>query len=87
MICNFPEVLNFQSFGLRRPSNYRMMVDRYPNSKEEVGGSNPDCEMSSLFDIKCARWSTASCALALDYRPSISKNTNKDKNSIACSQT
>jgi hypothetical protein len=27
--------------------NYEMMVERYPNLKEEVGGSNPDCEISS----------------------------------------
>jgi hypothetical protein len=24
--------------------NYWMMVERYPNIKEEVGGSIPDCE-------------------------------------------
>ena len=30
--------------------NYRMMVEGYPNLKEEVGGSNPDCEISSLHD-------------------------------------
>jgi hypothetical protein len=42
-----------------------MMVERYPNFKEEVGGSIPGYEMSSLLDEKLARWSTASCALAL----------------------
>jgi hypothetical protein len=30
--------------------NYRMMVERYPNLKEEVGDSNPGCEISSLPD-------------------------------------
>ena len=30
--------------------NYWMMVERYPNFKEEVGSSNPDCEISSLPD-------------------------------------
>ena len=53
--------------------NYRLMVERYPNLHEEVGGSNPGCEISSLPDGTLARWSTASCALALAYWPSISK--------------
>lgn len=30
--------------------NYWMMVERYPNFEEEVGGSIPGCEMSSLLD-------------------------------------
>jgi hypothetical protein len=30
--------------------NYRMMVERYSNVKEEVGSSNPSCEISSLPD-------------------------------------
>ena len=42
--------------------NYWVMVEGYPNFKEEVGGSNPGCEISSLLDGKLARWSTASCA-------------------------
>ena len=42
--------------------NYQVMVEGYPNLKEEVGGSNPGCEISSLLDGKLARWSTASCA-------------------------
>jgi hypothetical protein len=50
-----------------------MMVERYPNLKEEVGGSNPGCEIFSLLDGKLARWSTASCALALAYPPYVSK--------------
>jgi hypothetical protein len=45
--------------------NYRMMVEGYPNLKEEVGGSNPGCEISSLPDGSLARWSTASYVLAL----------------------
>ena len=48
-----------------------MMVERYPNPKEEVGGSIPGHEISSLLDIKLARWSIASCALAPARRPSI----------------
>ena len=32
--------------------NYKMMMERYPNLKEEVGGSIPDCESSSPLDIK-----------------------------------
>ena len=49
------------------------MVQRYPNLKEKVGGSIPDCEISFLLDEKLAWWSTASCALTLAYRPSVSK--------------
>jgi hypothetical protein len=48
------------------------MVERYPNFKEEVGASIPDCEISSLPDEKLARWSTASYALVLACRPSVS---------------
>ena len=32
--------------------NYWRMVERYPSIKEEVGGSTPDCEFSSLLDTK-----------------------------------
>ena len=48
--------------------NYRVMLEGYPNLKEEVGGSNPGCEISSLLDRKLARWWIASCALALACR-------------------
>jgi hypothetical protein len=33
--------------------NYWMMVERYPHLEEEVGGSFPDCEISSLLDRTC----------------------------------
>ena len=59
--------------------NFWMMVERYPNLKEDVGGSNPGYEISSLLDGKLARWSTASCALAPACRPSVSKNQIKIK--------
>jgi len=42
-----------------------MMVEGYPNLKEEVGGSNCGCEISSLLDGKLAMWLIASCVLAL----------------------
>ena len=32
--------------------NYWMMVEGYPNLKEEVGDSIPGCEISSLLDTK-----------------------------------
>jgi hypothetical protein len=32
--------------------NYRMMVERYPNLKEKVGGLIPGYEISSLPDGK-----------------------------------
>jgi hypothetical protein len=53
--------------------NYWMMMERYQDLKEEVGGSIPDCEISSLLDIKLARWSIASYALALACRPSVKR--------------
>ena len=52
--------------------NYRMMLERYPNLKEKVGGSIPNCEISSLPYGKLATWSTASCALALACQLSVS---------------
>ena len=49
--------------------NYWMMVERYPNLKEEVGGSIPGSEISSLLDKN----------LALACRPSVSKKERKKK--------
>jgi hypothetical protein len=57
--------------------NYWMMVERYPNLKEEVGDSIPACEISSLLDKKLVRWSTAFCALALVSRTFVSKRKKK----------
>jgi hypothetical protein len=57
--------------------NYQMMVERYPNLKEEVGGSDPGFEISSLADGKLARWSSTSYALALARRPFVSKKTKQ----------
>jgi hypothetical protein len=59
--------------------NYQMIVERYPNLKEEVGSSIPGCEISSLLDKKLARWSTVACALALACQPSIYKSNNKKR--------
>ena len=60
-------------FSVRDDLKYWMMVERYLNFKEKVGGSIPDCEISSLPDRKLARWSTISCALALACWPSVSE--------------
>jgi hypothetical protein len=54
-----------------------MVVERYPNLKEEVGSLIPGYEISSLLDREFARWSTASYALASVSRPSVSKNKIK----------
>ena len=62
-----------------------MMVEGYPNLKEEVGGSDPGCEISSLPDRELAKWSTASCALALACRPFVSNNNNNNNNNITTS--
>ena len=67
------------SFGYEMTLNYRMMVERYPNLKAEVGGSNLGCEISSLLDGKLVRWSTVSCALALACRHSVSQQKKKEK--------
>ena len=56
-------------------------MERYPNLKEEAGGLIPSCEISSLLDIKLVRWSTASYALALACRHSVS-NKKKKKQTI-----
>jgi len=32
--------------------NYWMIIERYPNLKDEVGGSILSCEIVSLLDIK-----------------------------------
>ena len=57
-----------------------MMVEKYLNLKEEVGGSIPGCEILSLLDQKLARLSTASCALALACEPSVfKKEKEKEK--------
>ena len=47
---------NMVSLGSKMTLNYQVMVEGYPNLKEEVGGSNPGCEISSLLDGKLARW-------------------------------
>ena len=56
-------------------------MERYQNLKEEVDGSVPGYEISSLqtlLDGKLARWSTASCALALACRLFISKEEKEE---------
>ena len=60
---------------------YRMMVERYPNPKKNVGGSIPGCDISSLLHIKLVKWSTASCALALAYWAYVSKKLRKSNSS------
>ena len=51
--------------------NYWVMVERYPNLKEEVGGSIPGCEISSLLDRN----------LALACWHSVSKKKKKEEES------
>ena len=72
-------VSKWRAFWSETTLNYWMMVERYPNLKKEVGDSIPGCEISSLPDRKLARWSTASCALALASRPSVLKIKNNKK--------
>ena len=56
-----------------------MTVERYPNLKEEVGGSILGFEISSLLDKILVKWSTASYALALAYWTYVSKKKVKVK--------
>jgi hypothetical protein len=48
--------------------NYRM-VERYPNLKEEVGGLNPNCEISSLPNGNLPGGQLPHVLLALACRP------------------
>ena len=51
------------------------------SQRENVGGSNPSCKISSLLDGKLAKWLFTSYALALAYRSHVSKkNYEKLKN-------
>ena len=54
-----------------------MMVERYPNIKEEVGGSIPGCEISVVLARIHAKWSTTSYAWALACRPFVPNKTKK----------
>ena len=51
---NFSRTLNLD-YLVQDDLNYRMMVERYLNLKEEVGDSNPDYEISSLLDKKLVK--------------------------------
>jgi hypothetical protein len=79
--------IQLAAVGSETTLNYLLMMERLPNLKEEVGGLNPDYEISSLPDEKLARWSTASSTLALACRPFVSfiiiridKNKNNNNN-------
>jgi hypothetical protein len=45
--------------------NYLMMVERYPNLKEEAGGLTPGCEISSLLDRKTCQVAEANFFLRI----------------------
>ena len=59
------------NFWRREDEDKRILVRDDPKLPEDVGGSIPNYEVSSLLDKNLARWSTASRALALICRPSI----------------
>ena len=64
--------------------NYWVMVEGYPNLKEEVRGSNPGYEISSLLDGKLAKWSTASCAWRWPVGLRSQKKKQKNKALVYC---
>ena len=49
-----------------------MMVERRPNLKEEVDGSIPGCEISSLLDKNLSGGQLPHVCLALGWQPSVS---------------
>jgi hypothetical protein len=56
MILLVNNISNLNGLRSKTTLNYRMMVKRYPNLKEEVGGLIPAYEISSLHDgklVKC----------------------------------
>ena len=58
-------------------------MDKYPNLEEEVGGSIPGCEISSLLTKNVAMWSTASLVIWCWSVGLMSKNKER-KNYIHC---
>ena len=60
--------------------NYQMMEERYPNLKEEVGGSNSVCEISFVPDGKLVKWSTTSCISVFAYWPMSPKKKKRKRN-------
>ena len=54
MKCVDFEALHIEVHGSVMNLNFWMMVERYPNFKEEVGGLNRGCEISSLLDKNMA---------------------------------
>ena len=56
-----------------------MMVERYPNLKEEVGGLNPDCEISPLLDIILPGAQLPPMLWRCIYQLSVSKEKKKKK--------
>ena len=56
-----------------------MVVERYPNLKEEAGGSIASCEISSLPNGKLVKWSTALVLWRWHVGPLSRKQTNKTK--------
>jgi hypothetical protein len=57
--------------------NYWMMVERYPNLKEEVGGSIPSCEISSLLINKT--YQMVNCLMCFGARMSAFWFKKKEK--------
>ena len=49
------ETMEVASCWSKTTLNYRMMMENYPNLKEEVRGSNPGCEISYVLD-RIWRW-------------------------------
>ena len=58
--------MKLYQLGLKTILNYWMMVERYPNLKEDVAGSIPGSETFSLLHKKLVRWSTALVVFCLN---------------------
>lgn len=81
----FVTCLNQKRLWSETTLNYRMMVERYTNLKEEVGCSIPSSEISFLRYRILAGWSTATGTLLLVCRPSISKNKKTNNHAVVIS--
>ena len=57
-------------------------MEKHPNLKEEVGGSIPGFEISSLLDKTLPGGQTASCALALACQSSVLKKRKKKRREL-----
>ena len=62
--CIHTTYQSMTTYWFKTTLNYQMMMERYPNLKEEVGSSTPGCEISARLDRKTCQ--VVSCLLCFD---------------------